>query len=94
MEDIMIDGYFDLRTKNGDFDIDESTEQHIKLVVVSEKGDWRRVPYLGAGVQTALKDEASQTQLRQEIQKHCELDGLRNVQVTFNPLIVSGRYNS
>ena len=79
--DLMLDEEGDLLIENGDFVIGESTQQNIGLILISEKGEWRHAPFVGAGLRSAIEDEAEPAELIQEIKKQLELDGLQNVQI-------------
>lgn len=92
--DLMLDELGDLLIKNGDFVNGEATQQNIGLILVSEKGEWRHTPYLGAGLKSAIEDEAEPAELIQEIRKQLELDGLIEIQInaTAENLNIEGIY--
>ena len=79
--DLMLDADGDLLIENGDFVIGETTQQNIGLILISEKGEWRHTPYVGAGLKSDIEDEAEPAELMQEIKKQLELDGLLNVTI-------------
>lgn len=61
--------------ENGDFVIGESTEQHQKLLLISQKGDFRQYPFIGVGIDNFLNDDEI-SDLGAEIQKEFEKDGM------------------
>jgi hypothetical protein len=77
MKDLILDTTFDLSFENGDFVIDESTEQHQELLLITNKGDWREDATIAVGVKRWLKDEDDGGDLTGEIKKEFEKDGMR-----------------
>lgn len=81
MTDIIIDTEtFDLTIINGDFEIKNSEKQHIQLLLITNRGNWKEFLYVGAGLLDALLSEQSlennlPTELQQEIRSQIELDG-------------------
>lgn len=53
-KDIMIDEYNELVFKDGDFEVRYSDGQHVKLILMSEKGSWRQEPLTGIGLRKML----------------------------------------
>jgi len=84
MDDIKIDERFDLLFADGDFVIEESTEQHQQLLLLSNKGDWRENPATGVGALAYLKDVKEDSGLMPEIKEQFEKDGMQvnNIQET------------
>lgn len=75
MTDILLDSELDLKIHNGDIATGESTRQHEKCILLSEKGHYREFPFVGVGLQSwLLEDDFSE--LPEEIQKQYELDGM------------------
>jgi len=74
--DIMLDANKDLAVVNGDFVRDESTAQHIGLLLESEKSDWRASPISGVGIRGSISDDGSLLQLQGSIQEELERDGM------------------
>lgn len=75
MSDIILNSDFDIELKDGDFVLDKSTEQHLSLLLLSEKGEWREFPWLGVGIRNMLLDDAQPLLLKKEIRKQVQLDG-------------------
>jgi hypothetical protein len=73
--DLLTDADDDLMIRGGDLEIGESTEQHQRHLLLSEKGDWRRTPYVGVGIRSLLNDDAPGGVVVAEIQEQMELDG-------------------
>lgn len=74
--DLLTDEDDDMMVRGGDFEIGESTEQHQKHILQTEKGEWRRTPYVGVGIRTLLLDDAPGGVMVAEIQEQMELDGM------------------
>jgi len=66
---------YDLATANGDFVKAESTVQHMNLLTISNKGDWRQYPRTGIGIYFFLLDD-NIGDLYKEIKTQYEADGL------------------
>lgn len=50
MKDIATDVDGDLLIKNGDIVLADESQNHIKLLMITNPGDWRHDPTLGAGL--------------------------------------------
>lgn len=66
---------------NGDFVNIESTRQHQKLLLVSEKGEWRESPLVGVAIRTELLNENTGNDLIQKIKREFEQDGMTVLQI-------------
>ena len=75
MSDILLSDNLDLVFQNGDFVIDESQAQQIKLCLLTAKGEWRENPTIGVGLDSYLVGENTQLDLSAEIRKQLEGDG-------------------
>jgi hypothetical protein len=73
--DLLTDEDDDLLIRGGDFEIGESTEQHQRHIIQASKGHYRRTPYVGAGIDETLSDDAPGAVVLAEIQEQLELDG-------------------
>ena len=49
-QDILIENDGSYQIVNGDFNIGESDQQHIELILGSNPNDWKRSPITGAGL--------------------------------------------
>ncbi|GAA4354184.1 hypothetical protein GCM10023185_15610 [Hymenobacter saemangeumensis] len=74
--DLLTDGEDDLVVRGGDLEIGESTEQHQRHILISEKGWWRGSPLVGVGLRSMLLDDAPGAVVSAEIQEQMELDGM------------------
>ncbi len=76
--DILLDDDFDLKIKNGDLVIGESTSQHVLLLLASEQGSWRRAPFVGANFSKNINtNNLSTTSVIADTKKALEIDGVR-----------------
>jgi hypothetical protein len=73
--DILLDANFDLQYNNGELVRGESTAQHQLLLLVCNKGDFKRHPTSCVGAYNFLKD-TNNGALLQEIKKEFERDGM------------------
>jgi hypothetical protein len=56
----------DLEIKNGDFVIDEASQQNLTHILLSQKGSFKEYPILGVGLTRYLKSPDATTRLRLE----------------------------
>jgi hypothetical protein len=77
---------------NGDFDVGASTPQHIKHLLLGDKGDFRFVPFAGLGLRGWLSDDTDLTDLQHEALKQLELDGIRVTKLDFVNQEIRGYY--
>jgi hypothetical protein len=91
-KDILYDEHNKPVIFNGDLDIGESTPQHIKHLLVGNKGDFRFAPFAGLGLNGWLNDDSNLTDLQHEALKQLELDGLRVTKLDFINQEVAGYY--
>lgn len=82
--DILLDENLDLKIENGDFATGESTEQHQQLLLLTKKGDWREWPVVGVGLVSWLKDDQDNGDLRGEIKREFEKDGMQVKSIKFD----------
>ena len=81
--DIGLEDDFDLKFSNGDFSIEETTEQHVFLVLATSEGQWRQYPLMGAKIIDALHGPTSYN-LSSRIKQQLEMDGMRIDSVAFD----------
>lgn len=65
-----------LTFRDGDFVIDESTQQHQRLLLVTHQGHWREKPSVGVGLYSYVNDENPEEMLR-AIRQQFSRDGMR-----------------
>lgn len=95
MKDILLDEYLDIDFKSGDFIIGESTAQHQKLLLLSEKGEWKESPKRGIGAKRFIEDHQPDNFAR-EVRQEFSADGMsvKSVQVGNNFTInIEAYYN-
>lgn len=85
VRDILLADDGELAIVDGDFVIGDSTKQNQKLLLISQKGEWKQSPLTGVGIDNWLKDE-TQGGLKAEIKQQFKADGM-----TINSLIVNGQ---
>jgi len=56
--DVKLNDSYDLQISNGDFAVGESTAQHERLLIESNKGEWRQYPTCGVGIMRYIHDES------------------------------------
>lgn len=75
MKDILLDENNDLLIKDGDFVIGESDNEHIKSILIANKGEWKEFPELGVGMEELLNDDAY-NQFLIDAKNNLEYDGM------------------
>lgn len=90
MIDMRLDEGDDIAIVAGDFVVDECTMQHQRLLVLTEKGEWKENPTVGVGAMTYLENELLQ-ELPRAISQEFARDGMRvqTVQILSNGTINS-----
>jgi len=48
--DFLLDNSYDLGFTRGDFDLGESDQQHLDLLLLTGQGNWRQDPVVGVGL--------------------------------------------
>lgn len=86
-QDIMMDlddteKRWDLAIKEGDFVVGVSDIQHIAHIILADKGQFRRTPFVGVGVLKMLNGPVS-GQERREINLQLQSDGYKPKEVLF-----------
>lgn len=56
MKDIILNPNFSLKTKNGDFVIGDPFFQHLKIALITQKGESKKYPKIGIGTINFLND--------------------------------------
>lgn len=97
MEDFKLDNNKDLTFKNGDFNVDDTDQQNIELILLSHKGSFKEFPILGVGITDYLKSPEIITRLRleNEISNQLEYDNFKIKEVDVNNLeniVIDGNY--
>jgi len=74
--DILLDDNFDLVISDGDLVVGESTRQHQKLLLMTEKGELRDTPTRGVGIAHWIADDAP-ANITIETKRQFQLDGMK-----------------
>lgn len=74
-KDIILTENLDLKIVNGDFVIGESTAQHQKILILSDKGEYKEFPMRGVGARRYLEDDTPDN-LAREIRTEFSADGM------------------
>ena len=75
-KDIILTENLDLKIVNGDFVLGESTAQHQKILILSDKGEYKENPMRGVGARRYLEDGKPDT-LAREIRQEFVADGMK-----------------
>ncbi len=75
-QDLLLDDNLDLQFENGDFVLVESTEQHQKVLLLSDKCEFKEVPMRGVGTRRFL-EEHTPDNLAREIRQEFTIDGMQ-----------------
>jgi hypothetical protein len=87
----------DLRIEDGDFVTGESTAQHIRDLLITQKGQYRLHPDAGIGIDNFLNEDLNKDELEAAIQAGITNDGAsitRLVIHTANDFDIVANYNS
>lgn len=79
-KDILLDDNGVLRIEHGDFVVGASDGQHMKLILLSEQGAWRRTPLVGVGIRRAINVKMNGLKaltLKKRIYSQMEADGYK-----------------
>lgn len=82
-KDIELDGNFDLVIKDGDLSTELSDDQHVNLIIVSAKGNFRFAPTVGVDILSFLNSTGKADLLRRNVQEQLVLDGYRVDSIDF-----------
>lgn len=77
-KDIMLDEANELIIRHGDFDVQHSDGQHVKLILLSEPGAWRQEALVGVGLRKMLNMKMSigdRMILEKQITQQLQYDG-------------------
>jgi hypothetical protein len=72
--DLILSNY-DLVIENGDFKVDESSQQETDLLINTSIGNWFQYPLIGVGILNYLAGATPAAQLKAIIQTQLEQDG-------------------
>lgn len=83
----------DLVIQNGDLVIGESTRQHQQLLLLFEKGDLIEFPTHGVGTRSWINDDVSFADLKAEIKREFERDGMRVTKIAVSSQTITTEAN-
>jgi GH35 family endo-1,4-beta-xylanase len=85
--DIALDTDGELLFKDGDYAIEESTEQHMEALIIAEKGEYKATPLVGVGIKTFLNDDIVYSDdLKRAISEELETDGMTIEDLNINDI--------
>ncbi|MBS0647398.1 MAG: oxidase [Verrucomicrobia bacterium] len=92
MKDFLLDENDDLAINGDLLIVDKSDEQHQRLLLLTNKGDWKESATVGVGILRWLKDEGEG--LLAEIKKEFEKDGMtvKKIDLTEGKLTTDAAY--
>ncbi len=86
---------FDLAISGGDFVLAESTEQHLQLLLLLDKGELKQHPLLGVGIRGFILDDRSLTELEAVACAAMEEDGVTIASFAatdWTDIVIEGEY--
>lgn len=85
----------DLIMRDGDFALGESTAQHQKDLLISDKGQYKAFPTVGVGIEGWLNDDVNLIELEKAVINEFESDGMRVGQINIREIdnaIINAEY--
>ena len=82
-KDFILGDDMDLVIENGTFKTGDATKQNQKLLLATEKGEWKQSPTVGVGLSGFINND-NPGEMKAEIIKQFELDGMRVRDVEFD----------
>lgn len=83
-KDIILDNNNELLISNGDIVVDDGTQQHIALLLLSNQGDFKQHPLTGIGIMKYLNSPLNATikaKLYRDINIQFEDNGLKDINI-------------
>lgn len=97
MTDLILDENGDIQfDENGELVIGNATNQNQKLILISNKGEWKEFPELGVGIEQMLSNE-NYNEVLIEAKKNLEYDGMEVKNIRFTEtgkLMVDAKYKN
>lgn len=93
MNDIKLDENQDLKIKNGDFIISDSTDQNVELLFLSTPGDWKEHIETGVAIERAIHRNTDRF-LDRTIRVQLEADGysISKLEIKNTAISIEGSY--
>lgn len=84
--DLLLDENFDLQEDPVSFDFVEgqSDDQHVMLLLITEKGENREYPFAGFGMRSRLRSRVNIQQYLRDMEVELSVDGYDNAKITLN----------
>lgn len=90
MQGIMINKEtFELELSNKQLSIGTTNEQNVQLILLTNKGEWKEHPVLGAGLLSYLHSNASDMQIQRQIRLQLSLDNIKPKTLKVNNKILT-----
>lgn len=90
MQGIMINKEtFELELSNKQLSIGTTDEQNVQLILLTNKGEWKEHPVLGAGLLSYLHSNASDMQIQRQIRLQLSLDNIKPKTLQVNNKILT-----
>lgn len=90
MQGIMINKEtFELELSNKQLSIGTTDEQNVQLILLTNKGEWKEHPVLGAGLLSFLHSNASDMQIQRQIRLQLSLDNIKPKTLQVNNKILT-----
>lgn len=83
MNDVLLKNN-DLSIADGDFEVGQSDQQNIELIVESMPGEFKQFPMLGFGAVKYLKGDFDANDFKRDLKIQFEYDNYNNVNIDFS----------
>ena len=94
VQDILLSDEYDLAiSASGDFELGYSDQQHVILLIESNKGTWKQFPTIGVGIEQYLGSSGTGLRIRNEINTSLKNDGYSNITVELAQVDGTFEYN-
>lgn len=80
---------FELELSNKQLSIGTTDEQNVQLILLTNKGEWKENPVLGAGLLSYLHSNASDMQIQRQIRLQLSLDNIKPKTLKVNNKILT-----
>lgn len=80
---------FELELSNKQLSIGTTNEQNVQLILLTNKGEWKEHPVLGAGLLSFLHSNASDMQIQRQIRLQLSLDNIKPKTLQVNNKILT-----
>ena len=77
MNDFFLDSDYDLQIEDGDLLVQDTDDQNIELIFVSNLGQWYNNPLIGIGIEKKIKSNVNKVSIKKDIKTQLESDNYR-----------------